>query len=146
MDNEIAALELNKTWDVIDLPIGKKAIGSKWVYRIKYNSDGTIERHKARLLAKGYTQEEGLDYHETFSLVAKLEKLRRCKRELLHWNHKKGQSEEQLVKEKTEMLEEEQENEGPPNADTVKRLQIELGLFLEQEDMKWKQRAKRSWY
>ncbi|XP_035539660.1 uncharacterized mitochondrial protein AtMg00810-like [Juglans regia] len=53
MDDEIDALQLNNTWDIVNLPIGKKAIGSKWVYRLKYNSDGSIERHKARLVAKG---------------------------------------------------------------------------------------------
>ncbi|CAI9759851.1 unnamed protein product [Fraxinus pennsylvanica] len=72
MKDEICALELNKTWTVIDLPSGKVPIGCRWVYKIKFNADGTIERHKATLVAKGYTQLEGVDYHETFSPVAKL--------------------------------------------------------------------------
>ena len=72
MEAELKALEDNHTWIMTDLPIGKRPIACKYVYKIKYNSDGSIERYKARLVAKGYTQEEGIDYHETFSPVAKL--------------------------------------------------------------------------
>lgn len=72
MKDEIYALELNKTWTVTDLPPGKVPIGCRWVYKVKFNADGIIERYKARLMAKGYTQLEGIDYHETFSPVAKL--------------------------------------------------------------------------
>ncbi|CAL2225133.1 unnamed protein product [Prunus armeniaca] len=72
MHAKLTALEQNKTWTLCPLPQGKRAIGSKWVYKIKYRSYDTIERYKARLVAKGYTQMEGFNYTETFSPVDKL--------------------------------------------------------------------------
>uniref|UniRef100_A0A2N9EL95 Reverse transcriptase Ty1/copia-type domain-containing protein n=1 Tax=Fagus sylvatica TaxID=28930 RepID=A0A2N9EL95_FAGSY len=64
------------TWDLVDLPAGKSAIGCKWVYKIKTRSDGTVDRYKARLVAKGFTQEYGIDYEETFAPVARLSSVR----------------------------------------------------------------------
>uniref|UniRef100_A0A803P3R9 Integrase catalytic domain-containing protein n=1 Tax=Cannabis sativa TaxID=3483 RepID=A0A803P3R9_CANSA len=72
MDTELLALITNKTWTVVPLPTDKRAIGCRWVYKIKYNSDGSVERLKARLVAQGYTQQEGLDFFDTFSPVAKM--------------------------------------------------------------------------
>ncbi|KAL9457944.1 hypothetical protein AB3S75_006899 [Citrus x aurantiifolia] len=72
MQRELDALNSQKTWSLVPLPAGHRPIGSKWVYRIKYNSNGTIKRYKARLVAKGFSQQEGLDHTETFALVAKL--------------------------------------------------------------------------
>ncbi|CAL1391749.1 unnamed protein product [Linum trigynum] len=72
MQKEIDALVANGTWTLEPLPPGKRLIDSKWVYKIKYQPDGSIERFKARLVAKGFTQLEGIDFHDTFAPVAKL--------------------------------------------------------------------------
>nr|KYP66022.1 Retrovirus-related Pol polyprotein from transposon TNT 1-94 [Cajanus cajan] len=72
MQAEIDALERNNTWSMQPLPSGKKALGCKWVYRIKYNSDGTIERFKARLVVLGNHQEKDINYTETFAPVVKM--------------------------------------------------------------------------
>jgi hypothetical protein len=75
--NEIAKyLEANSTWEITDLPLDKHPIGCKWVYKIKHRANGEIERYKACLVAKGYTQREGLDYSDIFSPVAKLTTVR----------------------------------------------------------------------
>ncbi|PKI37258.1 hypothetical protein CRG98_042349 [Punica granatum] len=73
---ELSALERNGTWVIVDLPAGKKAIGCKWLYKVKRKANGSIERYKARLVTKGYTQIEGLDFDETFAPVAKLVSVR----------------------------------------------------------------------
>ncbi|XP_020596126.1 uncharacterized protein LOC110036103 [Phalaenopsis equestris] len=76
MAEELYALQKTDTWDLISLPPGKRAIGSRWVYKIKTKSDGFVERYKARLVAKGLSQQYGLDYEETFALVAKMTNIR----------------------------------------------------------------------
>ena len=71
MSDEIHALEINNTWQLTPLLASKVPIGCKWVFKVKHRANGSVERFKARQVAKGYTQQEGLDYYETFSLVVK---------------------------------------------------------------------------
>nr|KYP35148.1 Retrovirus-related Pol polyprotein from transposon TNT 1-94 [Cajanus cajan] len=72
MRDKIIALEANNTWTITSLPPNKFAIGCRWIYKIKHNADGSVQRYKACLVAKGYTQLEGLDFLDTFSPEAKL--------------------------------------------------------------------------
>ena len=76
MHEELQALDENKTWNIVKLPHEKKIVACCWIYKIKYRSDGTIERHKARLVARGFTQTYGEDYKETFAPVAKMNTFR----------------------------------------------------------------------
>jgi len=76
MREELEALRKNETWVLTDLPKGKKAVGCKWIYTVKQNPEGKIERYKARLVARGYTQTYGIDYDETFAPVAKMNTVR----------------------------------------------------------------------
>ena len=69
MTAEIDSLHQHNVWDLVELPKECKLVGSKWVFKVKTNADGSTERFKARLVAQGYTQREGLDYDETFSPV-----------------------------------------------------------------------------
>nr|KYP48195.1 Retrovirus-related Pol polyprotein from transposon TNT 1-94 [Cajanus cajan] len=73
MDDEIHAIEKNETWELTYLPIDKRPIGVKWVYKIKYNPKGEVDHFKARLVAKGYKQKLGIDYFEVFAPIARLD-------------------------------------------------------------------------
>jgi histone deacetylase 1/2 len=76
MDEEMAALDANAIWELVALPKDKNAIGCKWVYKVKHNADGSVSRYKARLVAKGHAQTYGINYEETYSLVAKMTTIR----------------------------------------------------------------------
>ncbi|GJT57972.1 retrovirus-related pol polyprotein from transposon TNT 1-94 [Tanacetum coccineum] len=76
MQEELLQFEIQKVWVLVDLPYRKKAIGTKWVYRNKKDERGVVVRNKARLVAQGHRQEEGIDYDEVFAHVARLEAIR----------------------------------------------------------------------
>ncbi|GKD66387.1 putative ribonuclease H-like domain-containing protein, partial [Tanacetum coccineum] len=76
MQEELLQFEIQKVWVLVDLPYGKNAIGTKWVYRNKKDERGVVVRNKARLVAQGHRQEEGIDYDEVFAPVARLEAIR----------------------------------------------------------------------
>ncbi|GFV77404.1 retrovirus-related Pol polyprotein from transposon TNT 1-94 [Trichonephila clavipes] len=67
MESEMNSLSENHTWELSDLPVGAKAIPCKWVYRLKTNPDGSINKYKARLVARGFSQRQGIDYSETYT-------------------------------------------------------------------------------
>ncbi|KAL0435109.1 UNVERIFIED_CONTAM: Retrovirus-related Pol polyprotein from transposon RE1 [Sesamum radiatum] len=71
MEKGIYALKNNEIWELTILPPDKRAISSKWVFKLKMNPDGSVKRYKARLVAKGYNQIEGVDYFDSFSPIAK---------------------------------------------------------------------------
>ena len=76
MDRELESLRIHDVWDLVELPKDRKAVGSKWVFKLKMNADGSVERYKARLVAQGFTQKFGVDYDETFCPVVCFESVR----------------------------------------------------------------------
>eukprot|EP00253_Pinus_taeda_P004363 PITA_04363 len=72
MVNEMASLHKNEAWDLVELPAGRKPIGSKWMFKKKTNADGKVEKYKARLVAKGYSHVSGIDFGDIFFPVAKV--------------------------------------------------------------------------
>ncbi|GKF62205.1 putative ribonuclease H-like domain-containing protein, partial [Tanacetum coccineum] len=70
--DELLQFKLQKVWNLVDLPNGKRVIGTKWVYRNKKDERGIVIKNKARLVVQGYTQEEGIDYDEVFAPIARI--------------------------------------------------------------------------
>ena len=73
MNEELVQFIRNDVWELVPCPLDKTVIGTKWVYRNKLDESGVVIRNKARLVAQGYNQEEGIDFDETFAPVARLE-------------------------------------------------------------------------
>ncbi|XP_042029860.1 uncharacterized mitochondrial protein AtMg00820-like [Salvia splendens] len=76
MIEELKSMDYNEVWDLVALPDGDNCIGCKWVFKTKFDMNGLIEQFKGRLVAKGYTQKDAVDYKETFSPVSKKDSLR----------------------------------------------------------------------
>ena len=75
-DCEYDSLLSNDTWDLVPLPKGKNVVGSHWVFKLKHNNNGSVERYKACLVAQGYSQSEGIDSQEVFSPVVRYSTIR----------------------------------------------------------------------
>jgi hypothetical protein len=71
MEEEYGALLSNNTWDLVARPPGTNIVSGKWIFKHKFNADGTLERYKARWVVRGFTQRPGIDFDETFSPVVK---------------------------------------------------------------------------
>ena len=76
MKDELKSLIENDTWAIVEKPVGKKTLGTKWVFKVKRKADGSIAKYKARLVVKGYLQEKDIDFKETFAPVFKYQTLR----------------------------------------------------------------------
>ena len=76
MIEEYQSIMKNDVWDVVPRPEGKYVVTSKWIYKIKHDVDGSIEKHQARFIAQGLSHREGIDYEETFALVARYTSVR----------------------------------------------------------------------
>ncbi|GKE56125.1 retrovirus-related pol polyprotein from transposon TNT 1-94 [Tanacetum coccineum] len=76
MEDELQAINKNMTWELVSLPQGKTTIGLKWIFKTKFLTNRSIQKHKARHVVKGYAQQQGMDYEETFSLVSRFDTVR----------------------------------------------------------------------
>jgi hypothetical protein len=76
MDEEIKSIENNQTWKLVDVPEYKDVISVKWIYKTKKDGEGNVYKNKARLVARGFTQQPGIDFNETFALVVRMDTVR----------------------------------------------------------------------
>ena len=76
MDEEIECIEKNQTWELVNVPKDKDVISVKWIYKTKQDADGNAQKHKARMVARGFTQQPGIDFNETFAPVARMDTVR----------------------------------------------------------------------
>jgi hypothetical protein len=76
MVEEYDSIVRNDVWDVVPRPVGKSVVTSRWLYKTKIAADGSVEKHKARFVARGFSQIEGVDYDETFAPVARYTSIR----------------------------------------------------------------------
>ena len=76
MTEEYQLIMKNDVWDIVPKPEGKSVVSSKWIYKIKHTADGSIEKYKARFVARGFSQKDGIDYEETFAPVARYTSIR----------------------------------------------------------------------
>ena len=76
MSEEFCALQRMHTWDLVTLPFSFTPVGCRWIYKTKTRADGSVERYKARLVARGFTQAYDIDYEKTFAHVAKMTTVR----------------------------------------------------------------------
>ena len=76
MLEEYKSILKNNVWDIVPRPKDKSVVSSKWIYKIKHAADGSVERFKARFVARGFSQKEGIDYEETFAAIARYTSIR----------------------------------------------------------------------
>ena len=74
--NPIECIEKNQTWEMVDVPKEKDVISVKWIYKTKQDVDGNVQKHKERMVARGFTQQPGIDFNETFAPVARMDIIR----------------------------------------------------------------------
>ena len=76
MVEEYDSIVRNNAWEIVPRPIGKSVVGSRWIYKVKQDTDGSIEKYKERIVAQGFSQIEGIDYEETFAPVTRYSSIR----------------------------------------------------------------------